>query len=70
MLLIQIVLQHLLLNKQLMLYDKIIENVSHSTYQQIETILGISSTPINLIIDAYLNLRKVCARWVPAYTNR
>ena len=38
---------------------KIIEDDPHSTYQQIETILGISSTPINSIIHDYLNLRKV-----------
>ena len=43
---------------------KIIEDDLHSTYQQIETILGISSTAINSIIHDYLNLRKVCARWV------
>ena len=34
-------------------------------YQQIETILGISSMAINSIIHHYLNLRKFCARWVP-----
>ena len=34
-------------------------------YQQIEAILGISSTAINSIIHDYLNQRKVCARWVP-----
>ena len=43
---------------------KIIEDDSHSTYQQIEAILGISSTTINSIIHDYLNLKKVCARWV------
>ena len=41
---------------------KIIEDDPHSMYQQIEAILGISSTPINSIIHDYLNLRKVCAR--------
>ena len=45
--------------------QKIIEDNPHSTYQQIEAILGISSTAINSIIHDYLNLRKVCARWVP-----
>ena len=44
---------------------RIIEDDPHSTYQQIEAILGISSTPINSIIHDYLNLRKVCARWMP-----
>ena len=44
---------------------KIIEDDLHSTYQQIETILGISSTVINSIIHNYLNLRKVCGGWVP-----
>ena len=44
---------------------KVIEDDPHSTYQQIEAILGISSTPINSIIHHYLNLRKVCARWMP-----
>ena len=44
---------------------KIIEDDPHSTYQQIETILGISSAAINSIIHDYLNLRKVCARRVP-----
>ena len=34
-------------------------------YQQIEAILGISSMAINSIIHHYLNLREVCARWVP-----
>ena len=34
-------------------------------YQQIEAILGISSTAINSIIHDYLNLRKVRARWMP-----
>ena len=40
---------------------KIIEDNPHSTYQQIEAILGISFTAINSIIHDYLNL-KVCAR--------
>ena len=40
---------------------KIIEDDPHSTYQQIETLLGISSMAINSIIHDYLNLRKVCA---------
>ena len=44
---------------------KIIEDDPHSTYQQIEAILCISSTPINSIIHDYLNLRKVCGRWMP-----
>ena len=44
---------------------KIIEDDSHSTYQQIEAILGISSTTINSIVHDYLNLRKVCGGWVP-----
>ena len=44
---------------------KIIEDDPHSTYQQIEAILGINSTTINSIIHDYLNLRKACARWVP-----
>ena len=44
---------------------KIIEDDPHSTYQQIEAIVGITSTTINSIIHDYLNLRKVCARWVP-----
>ena len=44
---------------------KTIEDDPHSTYQQIEAMLGISSTIINSIIHDYLNLRKVCARWVP-----
>ena len=41
---------------------KLIEDDPHSTYQQIEAILGISSAPINSIIHDYLNLRKVSAR--------
>ena len=44
---------------------KIIEDDLHSICQRIEAILGISSTAINSIIHHYLNLRKVCARWVP-----
>ena len=44
---------------------KIIEDGPRSTYQQIEAILDISSTTINSIIHDYLNLRKVCARWMP-----
>ena len=44
--------------------QKIIEDDPHSTYQQIEAILGISSTAINSRIHDYLNLRKVYARWV------
>ena len=43
---------------------KIIEDDPHSTYQQIEAILGISSMAINSIIHDYLSLRKVCARWM------
>ena len=43
---------------------KIIEDDPHSTYQQIEAILGTSSTPINSIIHDYLNLRKVCDGWM------
>ena len=42
--------------------QKIIEDDPHSMYQQIEAILGISSTIINSTIYDYLNLRKVCAR--------
>ena len=34
-------------------------------YQQVEAILGISSTAINSIIHDYLNLRKVSARRLP-----
>ena len=37
-----------------------IEDDPHSTHQQIEAILGISSTTINSRIHDYLNLRKVC----------
>ena len=44
---------------------KIIEEDLHSTYQQRELILGISSMAISSIIHDYLNLRKVCAGWVP-----
>ena len=44
---------------------KIIEDDPHSTYQQIEPILGISPKAINPIIHDYLNLRKVCGGWVP-----
>ena len=44
---------------------KIIGDDPHSTYQQIEAILGISSMSINSIIHDYLNLRKACTRWVP-----
>ena len=43
---------------------KIIEDDPHSTYQQIEAILGINSMAINSRIHDYLNRRKVCARWV------
>jgi histone-lysine N-methyltransferase SETMAR len=43
----------------------IIENDPHSTYKQIEDILGIHSPAIYSIIHDYLKLRKVCARWVP-----
>ena len=43
---------------------KIIDD-PHATYQQIEAILDISSMAINSIIHDYLNLRKVCAGWVP-----
>ena len=39
------------------------EDDPHSTYQQIEAILGISSTSINSIIHNYLNLRQVCGGW-------
>ena len=48
---------------------KIIEDDPHSTFQQIEGILDISFKAINSIIHDYLNLRKVCSRWVP-HTNR
>ena len=44
---------------------KIIEEDPHSTYQQTEAILVISSAPIKSIIHDDLNLRKVCGRWVP-----
>ena len=43
---------------------KITEDDPHSTYQQIEALLGINSTTFNSIIHNYWNLRKVCARWV------
>ena len=43
----------------------IIEDDPHSTYQQIGSTLGISSSSINSIIHDHLHLRKVCARWVP-----
>ncbi|CAF1553891.1 unnamed protein product [Rotaria sordida] len=43
----------------------LIDNNPHSTYQQIEDILGISATAVNSIIHDYLKLRRVCARWVP-----
>ena len=43
---------------------KIIKDDPHSTYQHIEAILGISSTPTNSIIHGYLNLRTVYAQWM------
>ena len=45
--------------------QKICEDDLHSTYQQIEVILVISSTTFNSIIHDYFNLRKVCGGWVP-----
>ena len=44
---------------------KILEDDPHSMYHQVEAILDISSTAINSITHDYLNLRIVCARWVP-----
>ena len=49
---------------------KIIEDDPHSTYQQTEVILSISSTAINSIIYDYINLRKVCGGWVPHTLTR
>ncbi|CAF4976569.1 unnamed protein product [Rotaria sp. Silwood1] len=44
----------------------IIEDDPHSTYEQIEYVLGISSPSIiHSIVHDYLKLRKVCTRWVP-----
>ncbi|CAF4010545.1 unnamed protein product [Rotaria sp. Silwood1] len=43
----------------------IIEYDPHSTYVQIEDVLGIRVTAIKSIIRDYLKLRNVCARWVP-----
>ncbi|CAF1691909.1 unnamed protein product, partial [Adineta ricciae] len=43
----------------------IIEEDPHSTYQEIQHILDISSASVNSIIHDYLDLHKVCARWVP-----
>ena len=49
MLLVQVVLQHVT-QQTIDAVRKIIEDDPYSTYQQIEAILGISSTPINSII--------------------
>ncbi|CAF1239210.1 unnamed protein product, partial [Didymodactylos carnosus] len=43
----------------------IIEDDPHSTYEQIQDSLGITSSSINSIIHDYSNLHEVCARWVP-----
>ncbi len=43
----------------------IIEDDPHSTYEQIDYVLGIRSPEINSIIHDYLKLHKVCTRWVP-----
>jgi Transposase (partial DDE domain) len=43
----------------------IIEGDPHSTYQQMETTLGISPSSVNSIIQDHLHLRKVRTRWVP-----
>ena len=40
----------------------IIENDPHSTYEQIEDILGIGSSAVDSIVHDYLKLRNVCAR--------
>ena len=40
----------------------IIDNYSHSTYQEIENTVGISSTAVNSIITDYFKLCKVCTK--------
>ena len=43
----------------------IIEDDPHATYEQIECSLGIHPPAIYSILHDHLNLRKICARWVP-----
>ena len=43
----------------------LIEDDPHMTYQEIECSLEISSKGMYSILRDYLNLRKVCAQWIP-----
>ena len=45
--------------RQLILQDR------HMSYREIETTLGISETRIHLILHDYLNVKKICSRWMP-----
>ena len=42
-----------------------IESDARVTYCEIEKTLGISAPTVNSILHEHLNVRKVCARWVP-----
>ena len=42
-----------------------IESDARVTYCEIEKTLGISAPTVHSILHEHLNVRKVCARWVP-----
>ena len=44
---------------------KLITEDPHITYREIEATLEIESTLINTILHKYLQIKKICARWVP-----
>ena len=44
---------------------KLITEDPHITYREIDTSLEIASTAINTILHEYLQVKKLCARWVP-----
>ena len=44
---------------------KLVIEDPHISYREIETTIEIGSTGINTILDEYLQVKKLCARWVP-----
>ena len=44
---------------------KLITQDPHITYHEIEATLEIWSTAMNTILHEYLQVKKLCARWVP-----
>ena len=52
-------------DKNIAAVKKVVEDDAHCTGEEIGDLCGINSSSVFQILTRVLNLRKVCARWIP-----